>query len=492
MLKSLSLGLALLILPFFFARAEDTTFSSLRAAIRADITAQQHPRADGSPPSDRVNQEQAALSALEEASFDSGNRAERSLKLLLGTNLPDPLRSEVSSALAQIQNSRAQEIKAAKDQLETAMQRTNAVLLKAKTAKELDSALIEMRRIGSSRRSGYSDAARDETQSRAQEAARFLQRWQDYLWAMESGKFSNALSLLNELAANEQNPFGIPRSEILGRARALEDTEKNQVKTVASPIVQKIQTLDDLPAAVQALHADQALFRSNELSSLASALEGLCRTYLAFKEGIATTINMSYSGPGDAYPIVTRLRAELLLRVLPRILEVQENNQPKAGETVDAYLQRLSTAARAAGDFELLGRVISIQRQIVIGFSGAANPNVNDDYTAFLAFRDGQNEERAHQFTDAVMAYRRALRFGSTTIPAEFIGQRLEALKKEHSDDYDRAINMPQRDEGHFIPPRGYPPSGELKVPPVSPPPPIVRTATPAPSRTPAPTPPKS
>ena len=84
---------------------------------------------------------------------------------------------------------------------------------------------------------------------------------------------------------------------------------------------------DDLPAAVQALRADPAVFRSNELSSLANALEGICKSYLAFKEGIATTINMSYSAPGDAYPLVTRLRADLLLRVLPRILEVQENNR---------------------------------------------------------------------------------------------------------------------------------------------------------------------
>src|SRR6266513_2764151 len=80
MFKPFSLCLALATVPLL-ARADDSTFSSLRAAIRADIASQQHPRMDGVPPqqSDRINLEQTALSALEESSFDSSPRAERNL-----------------------------------------------------------------------------------------------------------------------------------------------------------------------------------------------------------------------------------------------------------------------------------------------------------------------------------------------------------------------------------------------------------------------------
>jgi len=87
---------------------------------------------------------------------------------------------------------------------------------------------------------------------------------------------------------------------------------------------------------------------------------------------VATTLPPTYWQTGDTNPTVTRLRAELLLLVLPRILGVEQTDRPKAGETVELYLIRMRAAAIARHDFELLSRTISAAREISSRFAGGA------------------------------------------------------------------------------------------------------------------------
>ena len=91
--------------------------------------------------------------------------------------------------------------------------------------------------------------------NRLRDAARFVQQWQNYLWAVEGEKFSNGIRILTDLAQTQQSPLDVPRSEILARARSLEGKDKAQVDRDAAPILQSIHSLDDLPTALMQLRS---------------------------------------------------------------------------------------------------------------------------------------------------------------------------------------------------------------------------------------------
>jgi len=112
---------------------------------------------------------------------------------------------------------------AAEEDKETAdaLRHANDVILKARKASDLDASLIELHRLAAAPpRYRPGDPERESTVKRLHDAARFLQQWQDYLWAAEGEKFDNGLRILTDLAQSEQSPLDIPRSEILSRAFA--------------------------------------------------------------------------------------------------------------------------------------------------------------------------------------------------------------------------------------------------------------------------------
>src|SRR2546430_3247176 len=226
-----------------------------------------------------------------------------------------------------------------------ALRRASDVVLKARKASDLDAALIELHSLATVAvrfRSGNPE--RESAVNRLYDAARFLQQWQNYLWAVEGEKFDNGIRILTDLAQSMQSPLDVPRSEILARARWLEGQDRAQADSYAAPILQSIHSLEDLPKALTHLKSLPA-HNSQALSNLVNGLEAVCKAYLAFKEGVATTLPPTYWQNGDTNQIVTRLRAELLLLVLPRILGVEQTDPAHTGETFRDYRSRMPAAA---------------------------------------------------------------------------------------------------------------------------------------------------
>ena len=372
---------------------------------------------------------------------------------------------------------------AAEEDKETAdaLRRASDVVLKARKASDLDASLIELHRLAAAPARFRSGNPERES---LYDAARFLRQWQNYLWAVEGERFDNGIRILTDLAQTEQSPLNVPRSEILARARWLEGQDRAQADSYAAPILQSTHSLDDLPKALTQLKSRPA-YKSQALSNLVNGLEAVCKAYLAFKEGVATTLPPTYWQTGDTNLIVTRLRAELLLLVLPRILGVEQTDPPKTGETVEDYLMRMRAAAVARRDFELLSRTISAAREISSSIAGPGQSLIGQDYTSFLYWREGQNAERAKRFFEAALAYRRALSSATPAVPVEFIGERLDAVEKEHPDEFRQATDVIRRYTNPDIAPRGYGTPGGLTIPVVSPRPTPLRT----PSRTASPTP---
>ena len=377
---------------------------------------------------------------------------------------------------------------AAEEDKETAdaLRRASDVVLKARKASDLDASLIELHRLAAAPARFRSGNPERESASRVYDAARFLRQWQNYLWAVEGEKFDNGIRILTDLAQTEQTSLEIPRSEILARARSLEGKDKAQVDSNAAPILQSIHSLDDLPTALTQLRSGtHPPYQSQALSNMVNGLEAVCKAYLAFKEGVATTLPPTYWQTGDTNQIVTRLRAELLLLVLPRILGVEQTDPPKTGETVEDYLMRMRAAAVARHDFELLSRTISAAREISSSIAGPGQSLIGQDYTSFLYWREGQNAERAKRFFEAALAYRRALSSATPAIPVEFIGERLDAIEKEHPGEFRQATDLIRRYDGRDITPRLYGTPGGLTIPAVSPRPTPLRTPSPTASPTP-------
>jgi hypothetical protein len=377
---------------------------------------------------------------------------------------------------------------AAEEDKETAeaLRRASDVVLKARKASDLDASLIELHRLAAPPARFRSGNPERESANRLYDAARFLRQWQNYLWAVEGEKFDNGIRILTDLAQTEQSPLNVPRSEILARARSLEGKDKAQVDSNAAPILQSIHSLDDLPTALTQLRSGtHPPYQSQALSNMVNGLEAVCKAYLAFKQGVATTLPPTYWQTGDTNQIVTRLRAELLLLVLPRILGVEQTHPPKTGETVEDYLMRMRAAAVARHDFELLSRTISAAREISSSIAGPGQSLIGQDYTSFLYWREGQNAERAKRFFEAALAYRRALSSATPAIPVEFVGERLDAIKKEHPDEFRQATDVIRRYNNPDIAPRGYRTPGGLTIPAVSPRPTPLRTPSPTASSTP-------
>ena len=365
-----------------------------------------------------------------------------------------------------------------------ALCRASDVVLKTRKASDLDATLIELRHLADApEHLRLSGPERESGLKRLYDATRFLRQWQNYLWAVEGEKFDNGIRILTDLAQTEQSPLDVPRSEILARARWLEGQDRAQADSYAAPILQSTHSLDDLPKALTQLKSRPA-YKSQALSNLVNGLEAVCKAYLAFKEGVATTLPPTYWQTGDTNPIVTRLRAELLLLVLPRILGVEQTDPPKTGETVDDYLMRMRAAAVARRDFELLSRTISAAREISSSIAGPGQSLIGQDYTSFLYWREGQNAERAKRFFEAALAYRRALSSATPAVPVEFIGQRLDAIEKEHPDEFTQATEVIRRCNSPDIAPRGYGTPGGLTIPVVSPRPTPLRTPSPTASPT--------
>jgi len=370
-----------------------------------------------------------------------------------------------------------------------ALRRASDVALKARKASDLDATLIELRHLADTAEHLRSlGPERESGLKRLYDATRFLRQWQNYLWAIEGENFDNGIKILTDLAQSDQSPLDVPRSEILARARSLEGKDKAQVDSYAAPILQSIHSLDDLPAALTQLRSGtHPPYQSQALSTLVTSLDAVCKAYLAFKMGVATTLPQTYWQTGDTNPIVTRLRAELLLQVLPRFLGVEQTDRPKAGETVEGYLMRMRASAIAHRDFELLGRTISAAMETSSSIAGPGQSLIGRDYTSFVFWREGQNDERAKRFFEAALAYRHALSSATYGIPVEFIGARLDAIEKEHPDEFRQATEVIRSYDhrGHDITPRSYGTPSGLTIPAASPPPTPLRTASPTASVTP-------
>ena len=287
---------------------------------------------------------------------------------------------------------------------------------------------------------------------RLQRVHQFLLSWQDYLAYAEQGNFLDALKTLQSAKENDES-FVIPRSRILAAIGTLAHRSTLQTRSATQQaarelptdaiktILAKAATLDAIPAAQDALDRLQPRTNpvddsNNPYAATTNELAAIYRAYQCYKAGLPCKLSFKPQNE-DAFTSTLPLRIQLVRLVIPQILGIEPNSKPDPNESIQKYLNRTMAAACQSGDGHLIGRVQELQDALEGNQTGSATS------LAFLnTLQAARNQEAAGQFTPAVISYEATLASGGNLAPTEAIGARLDAVKKDHPQDYDKGMQL--------------------------------------------------
>ncbi len=312
----------------------------------------------------------------------------------------------------------------------------------ASTAAELDTPLAELSKAQRSAR--YRGGSRRDggLAERLQQATQFVSHWQDYLSAKEAGRTEQARSALSNLAGYSHDNSFIPRSKLLALINSLATEQatpripQEPIKASLKNFLADIKTLDDLVAAKESLKTNG--FAGEGSSDIVPALRSLANSYELVKTGQATSLRLTWT-ESLASVETARLREQFLVLALPRMLQVDEAKEGfQQGETAVAYLTRHLTSARQKQDWALAKRVLSTSQSLSL----LDNVTTIPDWTMLDRFLTGLNQEKAKQYSLAVSSFQAALKTASQIVPPELIGEHLEAIHTQHSDDFEKGMQL--------------------------------------------------
>ena len=367
--------------------------------------------------------------------------------------------------------------------------------LKAKTPKEVDAPLLALatlqKQINQMER--YNSSGRGVDTQQLPTATSILTLWQDAMLPRAGAQRGrNGIEQLEGMAQNYAQQLGdlLPRSEFIAllhdaRARLdpaltrkpLTSAEVNRQSAEILRNVKRLEDLADAQKAMQAISADSEGSTSNS-SAAAQALGRLHRFYEDMKAGAALSFaTLDRTSTGSEAEETAALRELLIKMALPRVLRVTGEATPREDENVTAYLGRMIEESQKKSDWPLLSRVLDAAQSLKLTGLVATN-----DSNALRMLLAAVNQERARIYSGAVAYYLAALKSGSQTVPSELIGEKLEAIRKDHPQDYEAGKDIPvpdpatQRTVGYPYP-MGL--SQRFNVGPTPPPAPLVVPAVP-------------
>jgi hypothetical protein len=217
------------------------------------------------------------------------------------------------------------------------------------------------------------------------------------------------------------------------------DWEEFDITKAAKEIVGRIKGLDDLNGAVAELEklkptrgAQSARYEPS-IYAILEAFAPMNNAYNDFKAGLPVPLIVAERKERGFEEVLTRLRAELFVRILPRVLELPPDIYARPGEGPLPFLRRIAAEAAVKNDYLLVARA-RVAEEIIQGSGGATEISGERQQAAFFvrAFR----QDQAGQFAQAVGSYQAALATGAEVIPAKVIGERLGVIKAKHPNDY--------------------------------------------------------
>ena len=321
--------------------------------------------------------------------------------------------------------------------------------LKAKTAKDVDAPLLALANLQKQcSRGDY----RVENQSLSTVTS-FLTLLQDSMLPRVGPQRSrNSVGELVSMAHSYATQLGdmMPRSEFMmlltevcsrldpdlsKKGYTLAEISRRSIELLRS--VKRLEDIADAHQAMQALCPESATTPAN-LSAAAEMLGKMYKFHEDLKAGASVSFSsLDFPAPAPVSEAGAVLRDLLIRKALPRVLQVTENSLQKDEENVSAYLGRMIQESQKNSDWPLLSRTLDAAQSLHITGLLTANDNV-----ALRMLLAAVNHERAQIYSGAAAYYFGALRTGSQAVPLELIGQKLEAIRKEHPQDYDAGQNI--------------------------------------------------
>ncbi len=292
-------------------------------------------------------------------------------------------------------------------------------------------------------------------------ARQFVTSWQDYLQASNAGDLSRATQALGNLADNEVTL--IPRSRIIARIEFERAGGEELARISAS-----ITSLGEMKGAIEKLSAQVgSRSSSSDNPAIKETLANLVRlekVYREFQAGLPVSLEIiqdstTSSGMLEKLDFIG-LRAQLLLLVLPRYLDLPESFAANEGETVDGFLDRAMDDATARADAAAARRIKDTSLMLVkSGNFRQADLDALRDYAA------GLSQMEAGQHLLAVVSLQKALSSGSDLIPSAETGAMLKTIREKHPEEFEQGMlefltphPTPEYDYSR-MPYRGYRPS---------------------------------
>lgn len=348
----------------------------------------------------------------------------------------------------QLREERARQEDAYVEKLRTEYTAAVRAGLNAKEIKDLDPLIIHINRLVAER---PRDLSRGEHVSdlvnQGHGVAEFLRYWQDYMAGYRS---SSPLANLQNLM-NESTRFGewLPRSEVLARLKEAEATEEagrggpaatQKKEAKAKEIIAATRTLADMKGSLEKLEELDKIpsTSSSYIIDYSIGLRSLQQYYTKpapapFDLGVIHSYSVSNSAP-DLEP----LRTQLILYLLPRVFGLGEADAAKPGETPVVYLHRIQKLLRDRSEWARLDEAIVMSLQSGFG------PYQSEDRMVLMSYAAGVNQATARRWALAVRSFQSALLHTSSLITPEMIGERLDAIRKEHPEEYEQGVKAAQ------------------------------------------------
>ena len=413
----------------------ESLIAKLRVEVEKSVAEAKAAKTGSTAASSEVERNLARLEAA--LIRESYEEAEQTLAQLAVAKLTLEAKGVVSELQRELPKAADARQKAFAEQVGAALEKAGKACLAAKTETALDATLAELGALRQRRAESGADH-RSRLYTRLDGAVRFINRWQDYLTQTARGYESTARAVLRELADPSSSYSGSQYYPIVTRAEILARLGKD---SDAGPeeLLRGVKNLDDLPKAIAELQrlnrqSDPRRSGGYEGALPLNDVNQIQKAYAAFKAGAygealhgATQPDFS-TGPWSAE--IGRLKTLLLLKVLPRHIELPDNPQPKEGENPSEFLLRLATEGTAQGNWTRVSRALDAYRNVA--FALRTPPVwVAGDLDACQAFVAGQNFEKAGRYGPAVIAYQRALKSGGKYSPQQAATARLATLEKE-------------------------------------------------------------
>jgi hypothetical protein len=363
---------------------------------------------------------------------------------------------ELSQALANELRARAKEAAMRlQEEVNKTLPRCVREGLKAAKSADLDAPLKEIADLKKRAQAFQFRSADSQSVTRGvQTIEQLLSAFQDALFAAEKG--NTATDYTQRLSGSHSSrdlSDIIPRSELLELVNSAQARlPKKQPAPVASSteevdqqisaIIAGMKKLEELEGAVK--QVDDLIARQRKAgryssdTSAVTDLKNLRNFHQEVLSGMATTLDSSLTGSKPKDENIALLRNMLIRFAVPRLFGMAADKGMKEDESLAVFTRRSVTEAIELRDWKLLARALDLSQRLAPGQSALST----GDSSALQQFLAAQNQERARQYGAAVASYLAALKTGSQSIPAEFIGERLGTIEKEHPKEYQAGVDL--------------------------------------------------